>query len=83
MNALGRRFGFTIIELLATIVTVSVLAGISLPMTELAVQRNKEQELRRLLRKAGESGYPRTLETLVDGAADVKIQLALRSISSV
>ena len=92
MNAIHRRSGFTIIELLVTIVIVSVLASVALPMAELAVQRNKEQELRRalrtirealdaykqagdegkFLRKAGESGYPRTLEILADGAVDVK-----------
>ncbi|MGZ5780980.1 MAG: type II secretion system protein [Burkholderiaceae bacterium] len=84
--------GFTIIELLVTVVIVSILASIAFPMAELAVQRNKEQELRRALRevrdaldayklavdeghvirKAGESGYPSKLETLVDGISDAK-----------
>jgi general secretion pathway protein G len=96
----GRRFicqvskqiGFTIVELLVTIVIVSLLASIAFPMVELSVQRNKEQELRRslreirealdaykqaggegnILRKVGESGYPPTLETLVEGVTDAK-----------
>jgi general secretion pathway protein G len=89
----GRKHrGFTIIEMLVTVVIVSILASVAFPMAELAVQRNKEQELRRalrdirealdaykqagdegkFLRKAGESGYPRTLEILADGAVDVK-----------
>lgn len=84
--------GFTIIELLVTVVIVSIVASAALPMTELVVQRNKEQELRhalreirdaldaykqagdegRIIRKAGESGYPRTLEVLVEGIVDAK-----------
>lgn len=75
-----------------TLVIVSVLASAALPMAELTVQRNKEQELRRslrdirealdaykqagdegrVLRKAGDSGFPRTLEMLVEGVADAK-----------
>lgn len=84
--------GFTIIELLVTVVIVSILASVALPMTELAVQRNKEEDLRhalreirnaldaykeagdegRILRKIGESGYPPTLEILVQGVQDAK-----------
>lgn len=84
--------GFTIVELLVTVVIVSVLASVALPMAELAVQRNKEQELRRalrevrealdaykqagdegrILRKADESGYPPSLEILVEGVVDAK-----------
>lgn len=47
--------GFTIIELLVTIVIVSILASIALPMTELAVRRSKEQDLRRSLREIREA----------------------------
>lgn len=87
-----RNRGFTIVELLMTIVIISILASAAFPMAELAIQRNKEQDLRRALReirlaldaykqagdegriarKAGESGYPRTLESLVDGVTDAK-----------
>ncbi|TFW34410.1 type II secretion system protein [Massilia horti] len=44
-----REQGFTIIELLVTVVIVSVLAGAALPMAELVNRRNKEQDLRRNL----------------------------------
>ena len=84
--------GFTIVELLVTVVIVSILASAALPMTELAIHRHKEQELRRVLREirealdaykqAGdegrivrqvlESGYPQTLEALVEGVPDAK-----------
>lgn len=47
----GKAGGFTIVELLVTILIVSVLASVALPMTELVVRRNKEQELRRVLRE--------------------------------
>lgn len=87
-----RHQGFTIVELLMTIVIISILASAAFPMAELAIQRNKEQDLRRALReirsaldaykqagdegriarKAGDSGYPRTLEALVDGVTDAK-----------
>ncbi|MCE3603620.1 type II secretion system GspH family protein [Massilia sp. P8910] len=39
--------GFTIVELLVTIVIVSILATAAMPMAELAIRRSKEQELRR------------------------------------
>jgi len=84
--------GFTIIELLVTVVIVGILASVAFPMAELTIRRNKEQQLRRDLLQlrealdaykkaadqgrialaADESGYPRSLESLVDGVVDAK-----------
>lgn len=41
--------GFTLIELLVTVTIVAILSVIALPMAELVVERNKEQELRTAL----------------------------------
>jgi len=43
--------GFTLIELIVTVAIVGLLVGIAVPMVELVVQRNKEQELRLALRE--------------------------------
>lgn len=89
-----RLQGFTLIELLVTVAIVAVLASIALPLAEVSVQRNKEQELRRSLREireaidaykqateeappritkpADQSGYPPTLNALVEGVTDAR-----------
>lgn len=43
--------GFTIVELLVTIVIIGILASAIFPMAELSVQRTRERELREALRE--------------------------------
>lgn len=43
--------GFTLIEMVITLALVGLLAGMAVPMIELVVQRQKEQELRSALRE--------------------------------
>lgn len=82
--------GFTLIELVMTVAILALLASVAVPLSDLVVQRGKEQDLRRALRelregidahkqasdegrivkRVGESGYPRKLEDLVEGVAD-------------
>ena len=82
--------GFTLIELMITVALVGLLSTMVLPLTELTVQRSREQELRSALReirmaldeykkavdekkiisKAGKSGYPDSLTVLLEGVND-------------
>jgi general secretion pathway protein G len=47
----AREDGFTLIELVITVVVVSLIALLAFPMAEVAVQRTKEQDLRVALRQ--------------------------------
>lgn len=84
--------GFTLIEMVAVVAIVGVLAVAALPMRELVARRSQELALRASLRSlrdaidahkkaaddgliakpADASGYPPTLQTLVDGVPEVR-----------
>lgn len=46
-----KQTGFTLIEMLITVVIVSILASIALPLSAMVAQHRKEQELRTALRE--------------------------------
>jgi general secretion pathway protein G len=84
--------GFTLIEVIITLAIVGLLASAAMPLASMAMQREKETELRSALREiraaidayklAGEqgrvlveadkSGYPPSLEVLVNGVEDAR-----------
>lgn len=85
--------GFTMIELLAVMAILGVLAATVMPLGETLIVARKERELRAALREirfaldeykhsvgqdpllasAGSSGYPTTLEVLVNGVPDNRL----------
>lgn len=50
-----RAAGFTLIELVIAVAIVGLLASVAVPLSQLAVQRTKEQDLRRGLRDIREA----------------------------
>ena len=50
-RAHGARSGFTLIELVVTVALLAIIAAGLLPLTQVAAQRNKEQQLREALRE--------------------------------
>ena len=50
-----RARGFTLVELLVTLALIALVATVALPMAELAIQRNKEADLRTALRQIREA----------------------------
>jgi general secretion pathway protein G len=92
LNSNGVRIGFTLIEMIITLAILGVLATAVFPMSKLAVQRHKEQELRhsllqlrtaidaykqaadegKVIRSSDDSGYPKTLSSLVEGVVNAK-----------
>ena len=48
---MNRSRGFTLIEMMVTVLLVGILASVVVPLTQMSVQRGKEQELRQALRE--------------------------------
>jgi len=84
--------GFTLIEMLVTLVIMGILATSVFQLSELNLRRQQEKDLRtalwqirnaldaykqasdegHIVRSADQSGYPPTLNALVEGVADAK-----------
>jgi general secretion pathway protein G len=84
--------GFTLIELLVTLTILALLGTLVIPVTQVAVQRKQEQELRhalrdirgaidaykkaydegRVARSLNSTGYPKSLDVLVEGVPDLR-----------
>lgn len=87
-----RPRGFTLVEMVAVVAIVGVLAVAAQPLREITLRRTQELELRRSLRVVRDaidahkraadekristppdgSGYPASLDVLVEGVADAK-----------
>ena len=66
--------GFTLIELVVTVAIVALLATVALPMTELTVQRSKEQELKVALRQIREAIDNYHQAAVVDGRIELSAE---------
>jgi general secretion pathway protein G len=57
MNVIGRLStkGFTLIELVVSLAILALITTMALPMGEVVIQRNKEQDLRKALRQIRDS----------------------------
>jgi general secretion pathway protein G len=57
MNVIGRlgARGFTLIELVVSLAILALITTMALPMGEVVIQRNKEQDLRKALRQIRDS----------------------------